>query len=247
MRKTIWVVITSFVLAAPVFGGQRITKETVNSAGTPRTYYIYVPEKSPEAKTVPLLLTFHGSGRNGRSLVEKWTRLADSNGFIVAGLDSTDTEYWAIPEDGPDTVKVVVDAVRARHPVDETRVYLFGHSAGAVFGMKLALMESEYFAAVAVHAGSFRQPDELAVIEQAKRKIPFKIIVGDQDAFFPLQSVNATTEALKSRGFTVDLEVVKRHDHSYYDRAKQFNEKAWDFLKDQKLTSPPNYIQYKFQ
>jgi len=152
-----------------------------------------------------------------------------------------------MPADGPDLVKALVDALKARYPVDEARLYVFGHSAGAVFGLKLGLMESEYFAAVAIHAGSFRQADEYGVIRMATRKIPFKIIVGDRDNFFPLSSVNATADALKAAGFTVDLEVVKRHDHWYYDRAQQFNESAWQFLKDKKLAGPPSYLQYRFQ
>jgi hypothetical protein len=56
------------------------------------------------------------------------------------------------------------------------------------------LMESEYFAATAVHAGSWRTERELSAIDYAKRKAPLAIIVGDRDAFFPLPSVK-TTEA----------------------------------------------------
>src|SRR6185295_8406132 len=246
--KAVWILIFACLLAAaPVLAKPSIAKEKLDFAGVSRTYYLYVPEGLAEKQTVPLLLTFHGSGHDGRSLVEKWTKLADANGFIVAGLDATNSEQWGVPEDGPDVVKALVDALSARYPVDSKRVYVFGHSAGAVFGLKLGLMESEYFAAVAVHAGSFRQSDEYSAVRLAMRKIPFKIIVGDRDAYFPLASVNATAEALRSHGHTVELEVVKRHDHWYYDRAQQFNEMAWQFLKDQKLSVEPNYIQYKFQ
>jgi len=240
------ILIAACLLAASAFAGPSIVKETLEIAGVSRTYYLYVPRALPEKTAVPLLLTFHGSGRNGRSLVEKWTKLADANGFIVAGLDATDSEGWAVPADGPDAVKALVEILRTRYSVDESRVYVFGHSAGAVFGLKLGLMESEYFAAVAIHAGSFRQPDEYQVLPLARRKVPLKILVGDRDQYFPLQSVNATVKALTSAGFPVDLEVIKGHDHWYYDRAQQLNEKAWQFLKDQKLTSPPNYVQYRF-
>ncbi len=243
--KSVWILIAASLLAAPAFAKPSIVKEKLDHAGMSRTYYLYVPEGAAEKQPMPLLLTFHGSGRNGKSLVEKWTKLADANGFIVAGLDAKNSEGWAIPEDGPDAVKALVDALRARYPVDEARVYIFGHSAGAVFGLKLGLLESGYFAAVAVHAGSFRQADVFQTLRLATRKIPFKIIVGDRDNFFPLSSVKATAEALQKEGFTVDLEVVRGHDHWYYDRAQRFNESVWQFMKDQKLTSPPNYIQYR--
>lgn len=245
--KVVCVLIATGLIAAPTFAKPSITKEKLDFAGSSRTYYLYVPEGLAEKQPVPLLLTFHGSGRDGKSLVEKWTKLADANGFIVAGLDAKDSEGWAMPADGPDLVKALVDALQAQYSIDGTRLYVFGHSAGAVFGLKLGLMESEYFAAVAIHAGSFRQADEYGVIRMAPRKIPFKIIVGDRDDFFPLSSVNATADALKKAGFTVDLEIVKRHDHWYYDRAQQFNESAWQFLKDKKLAGPPSYLQYRFQ
>ena len=243
--RTVFVLLAGWLLAAPLFGGQGIVKETLEHAGAQRIYYLYVPAHLPENAKVPLLLTFHGSGRDGRSLVEKWTKLADGNGFIVAGLDSKDKQFWSFPEDGPDLVKALVDRLQARYPVDPSRLYVFGHSAGAVFGLKLGLLESAYFAAVAVHAGSFRDQEDFSVISMAKRKIPFKIIIGDRDAYFPLGTATATADALKAQGFTVDREVVKRHDHWYYDRAQQFNESAWGFLKDQRLAGEPNYVQYK--
>ena len=39
-------------------------------------------------------------------------------------------------------------------------MYLFGHSAGAGQALYLSLLESEYFAATAVHAGALRTEDD---------------------------------------------------------------------------------------
>ncbi len=54
------------------------------------------------------------------------------------------------------------------------------------------MMESEYFAATAIHAGSWRDEKEFGLIEYARRKTPLAIFVGDRDPFFPLNSVKAT-------------------------------------------------------
>jgi hypothetical protein len=107
-------------------------------------------------------------------------------------------------------------------------------------------MESEYFAATAVHAGSWRTESEFSVRDYAKRKTPLAIIVGDRDAFFPLQSVNATEAALKERGFTVEVKVMKGHDHWYYDLAPQINRDAWDFLKRHELNEDQKYEDYDY-
>lgn len=227
-------------LNAHLEAGQRISKEVVQHAGEARTYYLYAPAGLGN-EPAPLLLVFHGSGRDGRSLVEKWTKLANQHRFIVAGLDARDTEGWEMPVDGPGLEKALVDELCSRFPVDTSRIYIFGHSAGAVFGLQLALLQSEYFAAGAVHAGSFRNPEELKVLAFARRKIPLMIIVGDRDAYFPLDSVNSTTAALKEAGFPIEVQVVKRHDHWYYDRAHEFNKAAWAFLSSQRLEGSPEF------
>ena len=40
---------------------------------------------------------------------------------------------------------------------------------------------------------------------------------------------------------------MKGHDHWYYDLAPKINAEAWDFLKQQKLTEEPRYIQYAWK
>jgi pimeloyl-ACP methyl ester carboxylesterase len=113
--------------------------------------------------------------------------------------------------------------------------------------LKLALLQSGYYAAAAVHAGSFREPEEFQAIDLAQRKIPLKIIVGDRDAFFPLASVESTVAALEARQIPIELEVVERHDHWYYDRALEFNRSAWKFLAGHELETSPVHVDYRFE
>jgi predicted esterase len=222
----------------------KISKETIQYEGKKRTYYLFAPAsvKTP----APLVVLLHGSGRNGLSLVEKWKELAAREGFVIAGPDASDSQGWRTPEDGPDFIHELIEALKARYSLDPRRVYLFGHSAGAVFALNLAMMESEYFAAAAVHAGAWRQPDEFSVVEHAKRRTPLAIIVGDRDPFFPLGDVRATEAALKGRGFEVEVTVMKGHDHWYYDLAPDINRGAWEFLGRRALDAEPKYESYAF-
>ena len=222
--------------------GDEITKELI-TRGKTRAYYLYVPSTiKPETKA-PLIVMLHGSGRNGITLVEKWKDYAKKEGIILAGPDATNQRGWSAPQDGPDFLYELVEELKTKYPINPRRVYLFGHSAGACFALHMSLMESEYFAATAIHAGALRgEEDEL--IKLAKRKIPISIQVGDSDNFFPLTEVRATRDALKAADIPIDLIEIKNHDHWYYDKAPKFNQTAWEFLKQHELQADPQYQKY---
>jgi poly(3-hydroxybutyrate) depolymerase len=229
------------LLTLPAYAraGDKVSKESIESGGRKRTYYLFAPASlKPQA---PLVVLFHGSGRDGLSLVEKWKDLAAREGFLIVGPNSRDSSLWRIPDDGPEFIRDLVEALRAKYTLDARRVYLFGHSAGAVFALHLALRESEYFAAAAVHAGAWREQGEFDSLEQAKRKTSVAIVVGDRDSFFPLDAVRATEAALKEHGHRVEVTVMKGHDHWYYDLAPGINRGAWDFLKGKSLDADPKY------
>jgi poly(3-hydroxybutyrate) depolymerase len=224
---------------------EKIAKESIRSQGKERTYYLFVPDKISPATPVPLIVLLHGSGRNGLSLVEKWKELAKKEGIIIVGPDSVTSEGWKIPEDGPDFIHELIEALKAKYPINPRRVYLFGHSAGAGQALHLSLLESEYFAATAVHAGALG-PEGSPYLEGAQRKIPIAIFVGTNDQFFPLPLVRATRDALNARGFKSELTEIKGHTHWYYDRAPEINRSAWEFLKGHELGLEPRYEQHRF-
>ena len=220
-----------------------ITKELMTSNGKTRAYYLYVPStvKTPS----PLIVMLHGSNRTGVTLVEKWKDYAKKESIILAGPDASNLRGWASPQDGPDYLHELVEELKTKYPVNPRRVYLFGHSAGASFALHMSLMESQYFAATAVHAGALGK-DDMNLIELAKRKIPISIQVGDSDEFFPLELVRKTRDALKEGGIPVELIEIANHDHWYYDKAAKFNQTAWEFLKKHELDAEPRYQKYKW-
>ena len=220
----------------------KIVKNTIISEGRERSYYLFVPEPVP-ASPAPLIVTLHGSGRNGRILLESWKRLAQKEGIILVGPDALNPAFWAMPADGPAFIHELVEALKTKYPVHPRRVYLFGHSAGASFALLLALMESEYFAAAAVHAGSLA-PENHHVLEYAKRKTPISIFVGTNDPIFPLPIVRETRDALLGRGFSVQLTEIAGHNHNYYSRADVINRDVWEFLRKQNLGANPFYKKY---
>jgi predicted esterase len=224
-----------------------VAREKFQSEGKQRTYYLFVPNSVNPTTPVPLVVLLHGSGRNGLSLVEKWKDLAESEGFIIVGPDSSNGESWRMPQDGPEFIYELVEMLIKKYPIAPERLYLFGHSAGAVFALDLAMLESEYFAAVAVHAGAWRTDEEYRFIDGAARKTPIRITVGDHDAFFPVESVKRTQKALDDRGFSVNVSILSNHTHWYYELAAQINRDSWQFLKQHTLDQERRHLPRTFK
>src|SRR6476661_2110437 len=116
------------VIAPLTILAQGITKDSLVIEGKKRTYYLYVPASAKTAAPAPLLLLLHGTNRDGLSLVEKWKRLADSEGMILLGPNSADPAAWSVPRDGPQALSEFVEAIKSKYPINSRRVYLFGHS-----------------------------------------------------------------------------------------------------------------------
>ena len=220
----------------------KVNKETFPSAGVTRTVYTFVPDQVV-GKPAPVIITLHGSGRDGRILVDNWKSLAEKEGIILAGLDATVRDGWHLATDGPNLLRDLVEYLK-KHSIDPRRVYLFGHSAGAIHGLGLGVLESEYFAAVAVHAGVLFK--ELgAYAKDAPRKIPVALWVGTNDRFFPLEQVRATRDALKAFGYPVELTEIPGHTHDYYGRSSQINKEVWAFLQQHRLAADPKFQVYE--
>jgi predicted esterase len=176
------------------------------------------------------LILLHGRGRSGDSVLEPWRRLARSEGLILVAPDSLVSDRWDAVPDGPRFLIHLIEEVAAKHGIDRDRMYLFGHSAGANFALLMALLESDRFAAVAVHAGALGQ-EGLGPMSDASRKIPIHIQVGSRDQYYPMEAVQLTHDALDKRNFKVVLIEIDGHDHNYYRKSKQINTTAWAFLQ----------------
>jgi len=247
MRYLRTIFLAILVVMAPLtILAQEITKDSLVIEGKKRTYYLYVPASAKPAAPAPLLLLLHGSNRNGLSLVEKWKRLADTEGVILLGPNSADPANWSIPRDGPQALHEFVEAIKSKYPINPRRVYLFGHSGGAVFALLMSLYESEYFAAATIHAGAL-DARSLELTNLAKRKTPIYIQVGTVDSFFPVPDVRKTRDALVAKGFPVQLTEIPGHNHWYYDLAPKINEAAWQFLRDKELAVDPHFEEYSFK
>jgi polyhydroxybutyrate depolymerase len=221
-----------------------ITTQSFAFDGAPRSYSLYVPDNLGSAPA-PLLVLLHGSGQTGAIMAQLWQASADQNGIMLLAPDALDIRHWNLRTDGPSYIAAAVAAGTVGRAIDPRRIYLFGQSGGAVYALTLAMLESRYFAAVAVHAGAWRQPEEFKVVTYAQRKTPVAIIIGDRDEFFPLGAVRETGRVLERDGFPAEIDVVEGQHHWYDEKtAPGIDATAWTFLKAHSLDQDPVFVRY---
>jgi len=216
-----------------------VPKQTITSSGgLTRSYYVYVPDSV--TAPVPLILLLPGNGASGMSQIEVWKSLAEEKNVILVAPDSFYTQPPLPEEEVTEFLHNVLDTVKAAWPVDERRMYLFGHSAGAIVALYMAIAESRYFAAAAAHAGIL--PDDFDhYMPHVPRKIPVAIWVGDKDPYpyLSLENVRNTRDKFEKNGFPIQLTEIPGHDHNYYRIADTLNKTIWEFLSTSSLADVP--------
>jgi poly(3-hydroxybutyrate) depolymerase len=210
------------------------SKESFEFAGLKRSYTLFAPG-SAATSPAPLLVLLHGSYGSGAAMVSWWSSLAEQEGMVLVGPEAREREAWQLRADGPQFIRALIDTVAAKHTIDRARIYLFGTSGGAVYALMLSMLESQLFAATAIHAGAWRAPNEFRAVPYAKRKIPIAIFIGDKDEYFPLFAVRKTQSALEQAGHPVSVTVLPGHNHPYADVALEVNRSAWEFMKANRL------------
>jgi poly(3-hydroxybutyrate) depolymerase len=242
--RTILTWVAALVLWSGAAAAAGIVPETFSDGGTDRRFYLYVPDTA-KAEGAPLLVLLHGSGGEGSWMIRLWQADADAKGIILVAPNSLHEDGWRIGPDGPAFVCAMADDVAGRYRADRRRIYLFGQSGGAVFALHLALLESRFFAAAAVHAGAFRDDRDFNALPYATRKTPLAIVIGDRDEYFEMSSVTNTQHVLERAGFPISVTIVPGMHHYYTAKvAPGVNATVWDFLKGKALDDAPAYVAY---
>jgi polyhydroxybutyrate depolymerase len=140
------------------------TTQTIQIAGTNRSYVLHVPAAYDGSKPVPLILDFHGLGTSGmfEQMNSSYPAQTDPDGAVMAfptGLSGPLGAGWNVGPccvAGVDDVafaRAVVADVSASACIDPKRVYATGFSMGGGMAYFLACNAADMFAGVA--ASSF--------------------------------------------------------------------------------------------
>jgi predicted esterase len=198
---------------------------TVSCAGTT---YRYLLETPPGNRPRPAILLLHGSGDDGSGLFHMWKPFALANGIVI--IAPTLPRALAFETVAPEVFRCVVEDARGVAKIDPKRIFVVGHSMGGYLAYDAAMFESEYFAAVVVHAAAIGE-EYTGILDHARRKIPIAIFIGDRDQLVPIASVRRTRDLLVHAGFPVAYEEIVGHDHFYEGLVDPLDRKAWAFLE----------------
>ncbi len=194
-------------------------------------YLSFAPPSSGD-QGLPVLLLLHGAGDEAVNFIRPWEHMARAKKIVlIAPQLPRERSFEAI---APKVFRCLVEDVKTQVRADPQRIYIFGNSMGGYLAYDGALLESNYFAAAAIHAMGI-DDDYVGIVARAARKIPIAIYMGDSDALVSLAQVRKTRALLEKAGFPVRYREIARHGHNYYEISDAINEDAWKFLEGARL------------
>jgi predicted esterase len=210
-------------------------------------YRVYVPTGYQRTRPMPLVVALHGLGGTEDSFFDSYARvtptLAEQHGFLlVAPLGYRVDGFYGSPlmgggdaaakrrtELSEKDVLEVLARMKAHYAVDDSRIYLIGHSMGAIGTWALGAKYPDLWAALVPFSGVG------SPLAAAKMKaIPQYVVHGDADPTVNVSGSRTMVAALKAAGATVTYVEVPGGNHT--DVVVPHLPKAFEFLAAQKKT-----------
>ena len=193
-----------------------------------------VPADYSPSRTWPLRVTLHGGvgrpapragGEPARPLAN---RIPGSPELVLHPRAWGQSEWWTWGQ--VQNILTLVDQVKRRYNVDESRVYLTGISDGGTGAYFLAMREATPWAACLPlngHPSVLGNPDVGAdgqLYPANLANCPLRIVNGGRDRLYPAASVAPLVEMFKRGGIPLEFQVYEEagHDTSWWpdERAK---------------------------
>lgn len=199
----------------------------LEAAGEIMPYRLYVPSGYSNDKPLPLIIALHGLGATEDSFFEAYGRvmpqLAEQRGYIVAAplgyrvdgaygvslggsRDPAALRTQALSEQD---VLAVLEQVRKHYAVDESRIFLMGHSMGAIGTWAVAAKHPDLWAGLGAFSGF-----GVASTAETIRGIPQFVVHGDADPTVAVGGSRVMVAALKAAGARVEYLEIPGGDHS---------------------------------
>ena len=189
--------------------------------------YLHLPASYSPDRAWPLLLAMHGTaGTSGaapaaaRQVRSDWSGVSDSRGMIVLAPAASGANGSWDPDIDVPAISAAIDDTIARYNVEQTRIDMWGYSAGGHLAHALALNNTDYFAAYGVSAGALTQyactddgvppPSCNALLGAAEPKIPVDIHIGVEDPLYLYYGANQDAARFESNGWVPEQDIFYR-------------------------------------
>jgi len=185
-----------------------------------RRYIVHVPPQAREGRPLPVVLSFHGGGGTGQSMLDyaRTDRVADREGFLVVYPDGTGRWRrrlltWNAGSccgyardrgvDDVGFVRALLDDLARRTRVDARRVYATGLSNGGMMAYRLAAEAGDRIAAIASVAGgmvvdSIRSPRPVPILHIHSVDDPRALYGGGLGPPFPFTNARVLQPVMDS-------------------------------------------------
>ena len=222
---------------ARVQGHTYVFEET----GAEMPYALFLPSSYDAAREWPLIVALHGLGRPYDWMMgyDSFIDFAEQYGYIVVSPLGYHPRGWygsrgygnpagggrggaqsTLPENlgklSEQDVMNVLEIARDAHNVDESRIYLWGHSMGGAGTYHLAALYPDIWAGLAVAAPAPRRDaiDQISSFSE----IPVLVLHGDQDSTVPVEGSRTWVARMRELGMQHVYIEVPGGDHSLFVR-----------------------------
>ena len=192
------------LLTLAVLAGCQPGSQSIDVNGIHRTYEVHMPAALVSETPAPLVIALHQFSDTARGMrrLTGFDALADTEGFMVVYPDGIQRR-WRVGErggrmDDVDFLLALIEAVNSRHPVDRSRIYVTGASAGGMMAQFFAC-ETGVPAAIAPVMGSMTTAN--AANCNTGMPIPVLLIHGVEDPVVPYAGTDTNPVPGQEGGF----------------------------------------------
>ena len=190
-------------------------------------YRVYVPKSYTASQATALVIALHGLGGNEDGFFDNYDRLppqlAEKHGFLLTAplgfrrdgfygsgvMGAGDAASRRSGEYSEKDVLEVLRLMKASYNVDESRIYLMGHSMGAIGTWALASKYPQTWAALGAFAGTGSP-----ALAEAMKGIPQFVVHGDADNTVNVSGSRNMVDALKKLNANVTYIEVPGGSHT---------------------------------
>jgi len=170
---------------------------------------VYRPASVPAGKTLPLVVAFHGSGGDENMFMDAYgagliKRLADKYQFLAV---SPFTNAFGGMK-GAETFDRMIEAIAYDYPIDRSRIYVVGHSMGAMTAAALAAARPAAIAAAACLCGFSGFKDGVETVP------PTLIVAGELDPIASPARIEPAFQKARAAGLPVEYRFLKNYGHT---------------------------------
>jgi hypothetical protein len=187
--------------------------ELKDKAGVMMKAHMLAPNQPPPARTLALLLVYHGMNGNEDNYygqtVECLKRLkCDSEFVVIAGKSKG--PGWTIEDDGPIS-KRVIEWAKEHYPIDARQIFIWGSSNGAGFIGKFGWENQDLVAAAVGYCGYYQFPSKEKLTNAADSKTEWYFVHGGNDK--PENAINGCKQ-LKEMGIRYVFRQLDGYGHT---------------------------------